>query len=43
MFAPGRSEWDPETLEERAFDVDNARRIFSEANERFNRLASAGG
>lgn len=42
FFAPGRSEWDPETLEERAFDIDNARRIFSEANERFNSLASAG-
>jgi len=35
FFAPGRSEWDPETLEERAFDIDKSRRIFREANERF--------
>ena len=32
FFAPGRSEWDPETLEGRPYDIDNARRIFSEAN-----------
>lgn len=35
FFAPGRSEWDPETLVERDFDIENARRIFREANERF--------
>jgi predicted metal-dependent enzyme (double-stranded beta helix superfamily) len=35
FFAPGRSEWDPETLEERPFDIDKSRRIFREANERF--------
>ena len=34
-FAPGRSEWSPETLEERPFDVDKARRIFADANRRF--------
>ncbi len=35
FFAPGRSEWDPETLSERPFDVDASRATFSEANERF--------
>lgn len=35
FFAPGRSEWDPETLEERPFDFDKSRRIFREANQRF--------
>ena len=35
FFAPGRSEWDPETHEERPFDFDKTRRIFREANERF--------
>ena len=29
-----RSEWDPETLEERAFDFDKARRYFILANDR---------
>jgi len=35
FFAPGRSEWDPETLTERAFDVERTRRRFQEANARF--------
>lgn len=35
FFAPGRSEWDPETLSERPFDVDASRALFKEANERF--------
>jgi predicted metal-dependent enzyme (double-stranded beta helix superfamily) len=35
FFAPGRSEWDPETLAERPFDIDAARASFREANERF--------
>ena len=35
FFRPGRSEWDPETLRERPFDLDGARRLFREANERF--------
>lgn len=37
FFAPGRSEWDPETLQERDFDIEKSRRIFTEANERFSR------
>ncbi|MEM7222145.1 MAG: hypothetical protein AAF495_04150 [Pseudomonadota bacterium] len=35
FFAPGRSEWDPETLEEQPFDVEKSRRIFKAANARF--------
>ena len=31
----GRSEWDPETLSERPFDLEAARANFQEANERF--------
>jgi predicted metal-dependent enzyme (double-stranded beta helix superfamily) len=34
FFAQPRSEWDPETLEERAYDVEHARQVFAEANER---------
>ena len=36
FFAPGRSEWDAETLEEQPFDFEKSRRIFREANARFN-------
>ncbi|MEM7206938.1 MAG: hypothetical protein AAF434_03860 [Pseudomonadota bacterium] len=36
FFAPGRSEWDPETLVEKPFDIEKSRRIFKEANERFS-------
>jgi hypothetical protein len=35
FFAPGRSEWDAETLRERPFDLEAARKIFRDANERF--------
>jgi predicted metal-dependent enzyme (double-stranded beta helix superfamily) len=35
FFATGRSEWDPETLSERAFDLEAARASFREANQRF--------
>lgn len=39
FFAPeGRSEWDPETLTERPFDLEAARARFREANERFERI-----
>ena len=34
FFAVARSEWDPENLCERAFDVDRAKRLFDEANAR---------
>ena len=35
FFAPGRSEWDSETLEERPFDIEAARATFRKASERF--------
>jgi predicted metal-dependent enzyme (double-stranded beta helix superfamily) len=35
FFAPGRSEWDAETLRERPYDVERAQRLFREANARF--------
>jgi len=34
FFAVPRSEWDPDSLVERPFDVEHARRAFAEANER---------
>jgi predicted metal-dependent enzyme (double-stranded beta helix superfamily) len=34
FFAQSRSEWDPETLLERPFDVEKAQRLFEEANSR---------
>jgi predicted metal-dependent enzyme (double-stranded beta helix superfamily) len=34
FFAVKRSEWDPETLAERAYDVDKNMRLFAEANAR---------
>ena len=34
FFNERRSEWDPITLEERPYDVERARRVFSEANAR---------
>jgi predicted metal-dependent enzyme (double-stranded beta helix superfamily) len=35
FFATQRSEWDPETLEERPYDVEKARQQFVLANERY--------
>lgn len=35
FFATPRSEWDPETLAERPWDIQRAVRIFEESNERF--------
>lgn len=40
FFDAPRSEWDPETLEERPFDIENSRRVFREANERFKAIAA---
>ena len=34
-FAPGRSEWDAETLHERPFDLESARQNFRKSAERF--------
>ena len=36
FFKAQRSQWDAETLRERPFDVEEARAMFREANERFN-------
>ena len=41
FFAEKRSEWDPETLAERPYDVEKNMRLFQEANERFA-LSAAG-
>ncbi len=35
FFAEQRSEWDPESLTERAYDVEKNMRLFQEANARF--------
>ena len=37
FFGAARSEFDPQTLEERPFDVEKAKRVFREANERLRR------
>jgi predicted metal-dependent enzyme (double-stranded beta helix superfamily) len=34
FFAVPRSEWDPQTLDERPFDLENAKRVFEESNRR---------
>ena len=34
FFAVPRSEWDPQTLQERPFDIEHAKQIFEEANKR---------
>ena len=34
FFAVPRSEWDPQTLHERPFDIEHAREVFAEANKR---------
>ena len=34
FFETPRSEWDPETLTERPFDVEHTRRLFEESNQR---------
>ena len=41
FFAPGRSQWDPETLEESPFDIEVSRKTFAEANARFRAIAEA--
>ena len=34
FFATARSEWDPQTFQERPFDIEHARQVFEEANKR---------
>ncbi len=42
FFETPRSEWDPETLEERPYDIEKNMRLFEEANERLRAGAQAG-
>lgn len=42
FFGTPRSEWDPESLEERPYDVERARRLFAEANARWAAESKAG-
>jgi predicted metal-dependent enzyme (double-stranded beta helix superfamily) len=35
FFATPRSDWDPETLQERPYDIERARKLFADANERW--------
>jgi hypothetical protein len=39
FFGATRSEWTPDTLEERPFEMARARRLFDEANERWRASA----
>lgn len=41
FFAVPRSEWDPATLKEDAWDIEKARRLFGESNERFTAWKAA--
>ena len=40
FFAVPRSEWDPQTFEERPFDIEHAREVFAEANKRLGHSES---
>ena len=42
FFAPGRSEWDPETLEEAPYDSDKLVQLFEDSNARLEELRAAG-
>lgn len=35
FFGTPRSDWDPETLEERPYDMERARKVFTDANDRW--------
>ncbi|HXD99831.1 MAG TPA: hypothetical protein VN646_24975 [Candidatus Acidoferrum sp.] len=41
FFGVARSEWDPQTLEERPYDMAHARQAFQDANDRWLALAAA--
>ena len=41
FFAVPRSEWDPRTFQERPFDLEHARQVFAEANQRLAGSESA--
>ncbi len=35
FFNTPRSDWDPETLQERPYDIERARKVVADANERW--------
>jgi predicted metal-dependent enzyme (double-stranded beta helix superfamily) len=41
FFVTPRSEWTPDTLEERPYDVEHTKRVFAEANERWRAECAA--
>ena len=41
FFATPRSEWAPDTLQERPFDMERARRVYADANERWHAQCAA--
>jgi predicted metal-dependent enzyme (double-stranded beta helix superfamily) len=43
FFATPRSEWDPATFRERPFDIERARQVYADANERWLAETSARG
>jgi predicted metal-dependent enzyme (double-stranded beta helix superfamily) len=44
FFGTPRSDWDPDTLQERPFDIERARKVMADANERWAaECAKAGG
>ena len=43
FFATPRSEWDPQTFEERPFDIEHAREVFAESNKRLAALGLSPG
>jgi predicted metal-dependent enzyme (double-stranded beta helix superfamily) len=43
FVATTRSQWTPDTFEERPFDVEQGRRVFAEANERWRRARGLAG
>lgn len=43
FFGVPRSEWDPETMRERSWDIETAKRVFEEANARLRAGGSGAG
>jgi len=44
FFGVPRSDWDPDTLQERPYDIERARKLMADANERWAaECAKAGG
>jgi len=43
FFGTPRSDWDPETLKERPYDVERTRKLFADANDRWRDECASGG